>query len=74
MNMKEYHMKNSQLKLACKVQIAYVNGCEIFKARNDIATLILILILNDMNENLCKKYINIISDTAYESQEKYLYL
>lgn len=76
MHMKEDHMRNSQLKPAYNVQIGveseYVTAIGIFQNRNDIATLI--PMLNTMNEKLRQKYINIIADSGYESEENYLYL
>lgn len=76
MHMKEDHMRNSQLKPAYNVQIGveseYITAVGIFQDRNDIATLI--PMLNTMNEKLRQKYINIIADSGYESEENYLYL
>ncbi len=74
--MKDDHMRNSQLKPAYNVQIAveseYVTGVGIFDDRNDIATLI--PMLNNMKEKIGRKYLNIIADSGYESEENYLFL
>ncbi|NRT71244.1 IS1182 family transposase [Clostridium beijerinckii] len=76
MHMKDDHMRNSQLKPAYNVQIAveseYVTGVGIFDNRNDIATLI--PMLNNMKEKIGRKYLNIIADSGYESEENYLFL
>lgn len=76
MHMKDDHMRNGQLKPAYNVQIAveseYVTGVGIFDDRNDIATLI--PMLNNMKEKLGHKYLNVIADLGYESEENYLYL
>ncbi|CUU46557.1 transposase [Clostridium beijerinckii] len=76
MHMKDDHMRNSQLKPAYNVQIAveseYVTGAGIFDNRNDIATLI--PMLNNMKEKIGRKYLNIIADSGYESEENYLFL
>ena len=76
MHMKDDHMRNGQLKPAYNVQIAveseYVTGVGIFDDRNDIATLI--PMLNNMKEKLGHKYLNVIADSGYESEENYLYL
>ncbi len=76
MRMKDDHMRNSQLKPAYNVQIAveseYVTGVGIFDDRNDIATLI--PILNNRKEKIGRKYLNIIADSGYESEENYLFL
>jgi len=76
MHMKDDHMKNGQLKPGYNVQIAveseYVTGVGIFQDRNDIATLI--PMINNMQEKIGHKYLNIIADSGYESEENYLYL
>ena len=76
MHMKDDHMRNGQLKPAYNVQIAveseYVTGVGIFDDRNDIATLI--PMLNNMKEKIGRKYLNVIADSGYESEENYLYL
>lgn len=76
MHMKDDHMRNSQLKPGYNVQIGveseYVTGVGIFQDRADITTLI--PFLNNMEENLRKRYSNIISDSGYESEENYLHL
>lgn len=76
MHMKDDHMRNGQLKPAYNVQIAveseYVTGVGIFDDRNDIATLI--PMLNNMKEKTGRKYLNVIADSGYESEENYLFL
>lgn len=76
MHMKGDHMRNGQLKPAYNVQIAveseYVTGVGIFDDRNDIATLI--PMLKNMKEKIGQKYLNIIADSGYESEENYLFL
>ncbi|MFW2488842.1 transposase [Clostridium chromiireducens] len=76
MHMKDDHMRNSQLKPAYNVQIAvdseYVTGVGIFDDRNDIATLI--PKLSNMQEKVGRKYLNVIADSGYESEENYLFL
>ena len=76
MHMKDDHMRNSQLKPGYNVQIGveseYVTGVGIFQDRNDIATLI--PMLERMKENLGHRYMNVIADSGYESEENYLYL
>ncbi|WP_160693480.1 IS1182 family transposase, partial [Clostridium sp. C2-6-12] len=76
MHMKDDHMRNGQLKPAYNVQIAveseYVTGVGIFDDRNDIATLI--PMLKNMKEKIGRKYLNIIADSGYESEENYLFL
>ena len=76
MHMKDDHMRNAQLKPAYNVQIGveseYVTGVGIFQDRNDIATLI--PFLKDMEQNMGKRYKNIVADSGYESEENYLYL
>ncbi|BCZ49464.1 transposase [Clostridium gelidum] len=76
MRMKDDHMRNGQLKPAYNAQIAveseYVTGVGIFDDRNDIATLI--PMLNNMQEKIGYKYLNVIADSGYESEENYLFL
>ncbi|MDQ7093195.1 IS1182 family transposase [Desulfosporosinus sp. PR] len=76
MHMKDDHMRNAQLKPAYNVQIGveseYVTGIGIFQDRNDIATLI--PFLNDIEAKLKTRYLNIIADSGYESEENYRYL
>ena len=76
MHMKDDHMKNGQLKPGYNVQIAveseYVTGVDIFQDRNDIATLI--PMLNNMQEKIGRKHLNVIADSGYESEENYLYV
>jgi len=76
MHMKDDHMKSGQLKPGDNVQIAveseYVTGVGIFQDRNDIATLI--PMINNMQEKIGHKYLNVIAHSGYESEENYLYL
>lgn len=76
MCMKDDHMRNGQLKPAYNVQIGveseYVTGVGIFNDRNDIATLI--PMFNNMQEKIGCKYLNIIADSGYESEENYLFI
>lgn len=76
MHMKDDHMRNGQLKPAYNVQIAveseYITGVGIFNDRNDITTLI--PMLNNMQEKIGRKHLNVIADSGYESEENYLFL
>ena len=76
MHMKDDHMRNAQLKPAYNVQIGveseYVTGVGIFQDRNDIATLIPMLM--NMEEKIGRKYGSITADSGYESEENYIYL
>jgi len=49
-----------------------VTGIGIFQDRNDIATLI--PMINNMQKKIGHKYLNVIADSGYESEENYLYL
>ena len=44
-----------------------MTGVGIFDDRNDIATLI--PMLNNMKEKIGRKYLNVIADSGYESEE-----
>ncbi|MCT8978883.1 transposase, partial [Clostridium sp. CX1] len=76
MHLKEDHMRNSQLKPAYNVQIGvegeYVVGVDISSERSDQLTLI--PFLENLKENLPRKYTNIVADAGYESEENYVYL
>lgn len=76
MRMKDDHMRNSQLKPGYNVQIGvegeYIVGVDITSERSDQLTLI--PFLDKLNENLPKKYENIVADAGYESEENYEYL
>lgn len=76
MRLKDDHMKNSQLKPAYNVQIAveaeYITGVGIFQDRDDTVTLI--PMLEAMEQNLGRRYRNVIADAGYESEENYSYL
>ena len=76
MHMKEDHMRNSQLKPGYNVQIGveaeYIVGLAISSERSDQMTLI--PFLENLIENLPKKYLHIIADAGYESEENYVYL
>ena len=76
MHMKEDHMRNSQLKPGYNVQIGveaeYVVGIDISSERSDQLTLI--PFLEKLNQGLSKKFINVVADAGYESEENYLYL
>jgi hypothetical protein len=76
MHMKEDHMRNSQLKPVYNMQIGvegqYVVGVDISSERSDQLTFI--PFLEKLNENLQQKYINVVADAGYESEENYVYL
>jgi len=76
MHMKEDHMRNSQLKPGYNVQIGveaeYVVGIDISSERSDQLTLI--PFLDKLNENLPKKFSNVVADAGYESEENYIYI
>lgn len=76
MHLKEDHMRNSQLKPAYNVQIGveaeYIVGVDISSERSDQLTLI--PFLDKLNQNLPKKYTNIVADAGYESEENYVYI
>lgn len=76
MHMKDDHMRNAQLKPGYNVQIGvegeYIVGLEIFQDRNDSGTLI--PFLTNLENQLKVRYLNIIADAGYESEENYLHL
>jgi len=76
MHMKDDHMRNAQLKPGYNIQIGveggYVVGVDVSSERSDQLTLI--PFLEKLEENLPKKYENIIADAGYESEENYVYL
>lgn len=76
MHMKEDHMRNSQLKPGCNMQIAvdseYIVGLDVFSQRND--QLALIPMLKKLEQSLEYKYTNIVADAGYESEENYKYI
>jgi len=76
MHMKEDHMRNSQLKPGYNIQIGveaeYIVGAYISSDRSDTQTLI--PFLNVLSLNLKRKYLNLIADAGYESEENYMYL
>lgn len=75
-DMKDNHMRNSQLKPGYNVQIRvnseYVVGVDIFQGRNDIATLI--PFLERMKLRIGRIYQDITAYSGYESEENYLYI
>jgi len=75
MRLQDDHMRNAQLKPAYNVQISveaeYITGVGVFQDRNDTTTLI--PLLESMEENLGRRYENIIADAGYESEENYSY-
>lgn len=76
MHMKDDHMKNAQLKPGYNVQIGveseYIVGVDIFQERNDFGTLV--PFLTHLENQLNVRYLNIIADAGYESEENYLFL
>lgn len=76
MRMKDDHMRNSQLKPGYSVQIGvegeYIVGIDITSERSDQLTLT--PFLDKLNNNLPKKYENIVADAGYENEENYEYL
>jgi transposase len=76
MHLKEDHMRNAQLKPAYNIQIGveseYVVGVDISSERSDQLTVI--PFLEKINENLSKKYEDIVADAGYESEENYVFL
>lgn len=76
MRMKEDHMRNGQLKPGYNVQIGveseYIVGIGLFSNPTDTTTLI--PFLERIRENTGKKYLNIIADAGYASEENYSYL
>ena len=73
MRMKEDHMRNGQLKPACNLQhgvdAEYVVWLQ--TAQNPTDTPTLAPFLKDLQENLSFKYLNIVADAGYESEENY---
>lgn len=76
MRMKEDHMRNGQLKPAYNVQIGveseYIVGVGLFSNPTDTTTLI--PFLERLQKNIGRKYLNIIADAGYASEENYTYL
>lgn len=76
MHMKEDHMRNSQLKPGCNVQIGiegeYIVGVDISNERSDQLTLI--SFLDKLSNSLPQKFQNVVADAGYESEENYTYL
>lgn len=76
MRMKEDHMKNGQLKPAYNIQIGveseYIVGVGLFPTPTDTTTLI--PFLERLRKNIGRKYLNIIADAGYASEENYTYL
>ncbi|KZL89250.1 transposase [Clostridium magnum] len=76
MKMKDDHMRNAQLKPGYNVQIAveseYIVGTLISSERSDQLTLI--PFLKKLEENLDKKFLNIVADAGYESEENYVFI
>jgi Transposase and inactivated derivatives len=76
MHMKEDHMRNSQLKPGYNVQIGveseYIVGVDIFQERSDAGTLI--PFLTHLEEQLKMRYLSVVADAGYESEENYLHL
>ena len=76
MRMKEDHMRNGQLKPGYNVQIGveseYIVGVGLFSNPTDTTTLI--PFLERIRKNTEKKYLNIIADAGYASEENYTYL
>ena len=76
MRMKEDAMKNGQLKPAYNLQhgidAEYVVWLEALANPTDTPTLV--PFLEDMGQHLSFKYMNIVADTGYESEENYSYI
>lgn len=76
MRMKEDYMRNGQLKPGYNVQVGveneYIVGVQLFSDRNDVNTLI--PLMNQLEYNYGRKFINLIADAGYESEENYEYL
>ena len=76
MHMKEDHMRNAQLKPGYNVQIGveseYIVGVDVFQDRTDFGTLI--PFLTQLENQLKVRYLNIIADAGYESEENYVHL
>ncbi len=69
-------MRNGQLKPAYNVQIGveseYIVGVGLFSNPTDTTTLI--PFLERLQKNISRKYLNIIADAGYASEENYTYL
>ena len=76
MRMKEDAMKNGQLKPAYNLQhgidAEYVVWLEALANPTDTPTLV--PFLEDMGQHLSFKYMNIVADAGYESEENYLFI
>ena len=76
MHMKDYHMRNAQLRPGYNVQIAvdseYIVATDIFQDRNDVWTLV--PFLKTLEKNLRFRYPSVTADSGYESEEAYTYL
>lgn len=76
MKMKDDHMRNAQLKPGYNIQIAveseYIVGVDVSSERSDQLTLI--PFLKSLENNLQRKFSNIVADAGYESEENYVYL
>lgn len=76
MRMKEDHMGNGQLKPAYNLQhgvdAEYIVWLQAQPNVTDTPTLI--SFLKDMRDNLSFKYLNIVADAGYESEENYSYI
>lgn len=76
MRMKEDAMKNGQLKPAYNLQhgidAEYVVWLEALSNPTDTPTLV--PFLEDMQQHLSLKYMNIVADAGYESEENYSYI
>lgn len=76
MHMKEYHMKNGQLKPAYNVQIGvegeYIVGIDISSERSDQLTFI--PFLERLEANINKRYETVTADAGFESEENYVHL
>ena len=76
MCMKEDYMRNGQLKPGYNVQVGveheYIVGVQLFSDRNDVNTLI--PLMNQLEYNYGRKFINLIADAGYESEASYEYL
>ena len=75
MHLKEDHMRNAQLKPAYNLQLAvegeYITGLDISSERSDQLTLI--PLIEKMEKNLNRSYIDVTADAGYESEENYTY-
>ncbi len=76
MKMKDDHMRNAQLKPGYNVQIAveseYIVGVLISSERSDQLTLK--PFLKNLEDNLGRKFSNIVADAGYESEENYVFI